>query len=182
MIDCNSQNSDLSSRVTKMDEQKLNQSVQFALQNGYDFISIGHTHPNIPEEERAIHKNKEIGKSLKYFDDNEILQLWNLGFTYSEISKKLNCSVDTIRRALDRQKINKEIRKERIRIQQSLNPKSCNKKKVIQYSLEGQYIQTFLSMAEANRYLNLPVNNSNISQVCKGKRKTAYGHKWKYAD
>lgn len=53
MIDCNSQNSDLSSRVTKMDEQKLNQSVQFALQNGYDFISIGHTHPNIPEEERT---------------------------------------------------------------------------------------------------------------------------------
>lgn len=53
MIDCNSQESDLSSRVTKMDEQKLNKSVQFALQNGYDFISIGHTHPNIPEEERT---------------------------------------------------------------------------------------------------------------------------------
>lgn len=137
---------------------------------------------NIPEEERVMHRNKEISKSLKYFDDNEILQLWNLGFTYSEISKKLNCGVDTIRRALDKQKISKEIRKERIRIQQSLNPKSCNKKKVIQYSLEGQYIQTFLSIAEANRYLNLPVNNSNISQVCKGKRKTAYGHKWKYAD
>ena len=53
MIDCNSQESDLSSRVAKMDEQKLNQAVQFALQNGYDFISIGHTHPNIPEEERT---------------------------------------------------------------------------------------------------------------------------------
>lgn len=53
IIDCNSQDSDLSSRVTKMDEQKLNQAVQFALQNGYDFISIGHTHPNIPEEERT---------------------------------------------------------------------------------------------------------------------------------
>lgn len=53
IIDCNSQASDLSSRVTKMNEQKLNQAVQFALQNGYDFISIGHTHPNIPEEERT---------------------------------------------------------------------------------------------------------------------------------
>lgn len=52
IIDCNSHESGLSSRVTKMDEQKLNQAVQFALQNGYDFISIGHTHPNIPEEER----------------------------------------------------------------------------------------------------------------------------------
>lgn len=54
MIDCNSQESDLSSRVTKMDDQKLNQSIQFALQNGYDFISIGHTHPNIPKEERTM--------------------------------------------------------------------------------------------------------------------------------
>lgn len=53
MIDCNSQDSDLSSRATKMDEKKLNQAVQFGLQNGYDFISIGHTHPNIPEEERT---------------------------------------------------------------------------------------------------------------------------------
>lgn len=53
MIDCNSQESDLSSRVTKIDEQKLNQTVQFALQNGYSFISLGHTHPNIPEEERT---------------------------------------------------------------------------------------------------------------------------------
>lgn len=53
MIDCNSQDSDLSSRVTKMNEEKLNQAVQFALQNGYDFISIGHTHPNIPRDERT---------------------------------------------------------------------------------------------------------------------------------
>ncbi len=53
MFDCNSQDSDLSSRITKIDEVKLNQTIQFALQNGYDFISIGHTHPNIPEEERA---------------------------------------------------------------------------------------------------------------------------------
>lgn len=53
MIDCNSKDTNLSSRVTKMDEQKLNQTVQFALQNGYDFISIGHTHPNIPKDERT---------------------------------------------------------------------------------------------------------------------------------
>ena len=53
MIDCNSKESNLSNRVTKIDEEKLNQAVQFALKNGYDFISIGHTHPNIPEEERT---------------------------------------------------------------------------------------------------------------------------------
>ncbi len=52
IIDCNSKESGLNSRVTKIDEQKLNQAIRFALQNGYNFISIGHTHPNIPEEEK----------------------------------------------------------------------------------------------------------------------------------
>lgn len=66
MMDCNSQESDLSSRVTKMDEEKLNQSVQFALQNGYDFISIGHTHPNIPEEERTTTIANYLSDEVRY--------------------------------------------------------------------------------------------------------------------
>ena len=53
IVDCTSQESNLSSRVTQMDQEKLNQVVQTALLNGYDFISIGHTHPNIPQEERT---------------------------------------------------------------------------------------------------------------------------------
>ena len=36
-----------------MDQEKLNRVVQTALRSGYDFISIGHTHPNIPQEERT---------------------------------------------------------------------------------------------------------------------------------
>ena len=54
MIDCNAKDSDLSNRVTRMDDQKLNQTISFALQHGYDFISIGHTHPAIPEKEKLI--------------------------------------------------------------------------------------------------------------------------------
>ena len=53
IVDCTSQESNLSSRVTQMDQEKLNQVVQTALKNGYDLISIGHTHPNIPQEERT---------------------------------------------------------------------------------------------------------------------------------
>lgn len=52
MIDCNSKETNLSSRVTQIDQKKLNEVVQLALKNGYDFISIGHTHPNIPKKER----------------------------------------------------------------------------------------------------------------------------------
>jgi len=49
-IDCNSD--ELSSRITHIDNEKLNDAISFAMQNGYNFISLGHTHPNIPEEER----------------------------------------------------------------------------------------------------------------------------------
>ncbi len=65
MIDCNLQGSNLNNRVTKIDEQKLNQTVQFAIQNGYDFISIGHTHPNIPKEERTATIANYLSEDVK---------------------------------------------------------------------------------------------------------------------
>lgn len=43
----------------------------------------------------------------------------------------------------------------------------------------NQIIDTFSSIEEAKRKLNLK-DNTHISEVCKGKRKTAYGYKWTY--
>ena len=54
LIDCSLPETKLSNRVTEIDQEKLNQVLRYAIKNGYDFISIGHTHPNIPEEERTI--------------------------------------------------------------------------------------------------------------------------------
>lgn len=53
IVDCSVKDSDLSSRVTKKDADKINDTIQNALKDGYNFISIGHTHPNVPEEERT---------------------------------------------------------------------------------------------------------------------------------
>lgn len=50
IIDCTLYNENLSNRETKIDNDRLNDVVQSAIKNGYDFISIGHTHPNIPNE------------------------------------------------------------------------------------------------------------------------------------
>jgi len=52
MINCDTDETELYNRQTSMDQEKLNDAVKFGLQNGYDFFSIGHTHPNIPEEEK----------------------------------------------------------------------------------------------------------------------------------
>lgn len=49
--------------------------------------------------------------------------------------------------------------------------------KVNQYDLEGKFIQSFLSASEAARILGKTGKGSHITEVCNGKRKTAYGYK-----
>lgn len=54
-----------------------------------------------------------------------------------------------------------------------------NKEKTInQYDLRGNFIKSWKSMHEVER--NLGFSNSNISQVCRGKRKTACGFMWRF--
>ena len=57
--------------------------------------------------------------------------------------------------------------------------KSYKKKTVSQYDLNGHFIQTFESIAEANKYLG--IKDSHISSCCSGKRKTSNGYIWKYS-
>lgn len=51
--------------------------------------------------------------------------------------------------------------------------------KIHQYSLDGEYLNTYFSFAEAGRAVGAPKTSSHISKVCSGKRKTAYGFIWK---
>lgn len=54
IVDCTLYNANLSNRQTQIDGEKLNEVIRNAQENGYNFISLGHTHPNIPQEERQI--------------------------------------------------------------------------------------------------------------------------------
>jgi hypothetical protein len=51
-------------------------------------------------------------------------------------------------------------------------------KPVLQLDLNNNIINRFSSASEAERYLN--GRGSHIGCCCLGKRKTAYGYKWKY--
>ena len=53
------------------------------------------------------------------------------------------------------------------------------KKPVIQLSLDGEQLQTFISAVEAEKCTG--IDRSQISRVCKGKNRTAGGYIWKYA-
>lgn len=51
------------------------------------------------------------------------------------------------------------------------------KKRVGQYSLDGQLIREYESLKDTEEYF---ANSTNIGCVCRGIRKTAYGYLWKY--
>lgn len=55
--------------------------------------------------------------------------------------------------------------------------KGCEKA-VNQYTLNGEYIKTFTSIAEIKKSLG---SSAHISDVCCGKRNNALGYTWKYA-
>ena len=54
-------------------------------------------------------------------------------------------------------------------------------KKVNQYDLQGNFIATYNSAAEAAIAIGKPGNGSSITKACKGKLKSAYKYKWAYA-
>lgn len=67
--------------------------------------------------------------------------------------------------------------RQRIAEKQLNSPKLS--KPVLQLDINtGQVISEYPSTMEAERQLN--INSGNISMCCNGKRKTAYGYKWKY--
>lgn len=54
---------------------------------------------------------------------------------------------------------------------------------MVQYSLTGEYINSFISIAEAKSSLGIPSNNtSSIISVCKGKQISSYGYIWRYEE
>lgn len=58
---------------------------------------------------------------------------------------------------------------------------SKKEKSIAQYSLEGELLSIYPTIKDALIALNKNLKaGSNISQVCKGKRKSAYGYIWKY--
>ena len=53
-------------------------------------------------------------------------------------------------------------------------------KKVLQFTLHGEFIREFPSTMEIVRVCGF--RQSHINECCLGKAKTAYGYKWKYAE
>lgn len=57
---------------------------------------------------------------------------------------------------------------------------NTNSKEILQFSLDGDFIRKWDCIKDVERELN--ILQPSISYCCNGKRKTAYGYKWKHYD
>ena len=85
---------------------------------------------------------------------------------------KKNNSVDNLEWATAKENSNYGSRNEKVADSRS--------KPILQYSKSGDFIREWKSAAEVERVLG--INNSDIIQCCKGRRKSSGGFIWKYKE
>lgn len=120
------------------------------------------------------------GDGKKYIDYDLVVATYKNSGTVKETAKILGVCEDTVSRILKQKDIfikpTSEMNKEKL------------SKMVSMYSLNDEYIRTFASLQEAATYMvenkltgcKLSTIRTHISEVCRGKRKTAAKFKWKF--
>ena len=118
--------------------------------------------------------NATIGGDGKpYLDYDLIIATYNELQSIRDTALKIGCNETTVSRILKSNHV------------QKLSSQEVNTKKfgkiINQYDLNNNFIQSFPSANAAADFLNKK-GVSHITDVCKGKRKTAYGFIWRFAN
>lgn len=119
------------------------------------------------------------GDGKRYLDYDLIIETYKQVKNQNEVARILGISSDSVHNAL----VSNDIE---IVSSAEVNVKLLGKI-VNQYDKQGNFIQSFVSAKAAADALGKTTATSNgatshIADVCKGRRKTAYGFIWKYAD
>jgi group I intron endonuclease len=120
------------------------------------------------------------GDSRLLFDYDLIVQDLLKTGSIQQTSLNCNCTPDTVVKVAKAYSVD-------YKSSQELNSER-HSKPLNQYDFEGNLIQTFKNKEAAERWIREQrISNSkggaihtHIMEVCKGKRKTAYGYKWQY--
>lgn len=114
------------------------------------------------------------GDGRSYLDYDLIYNLYMAGLTIIEIHNQYHWACDSIRKVLNKYGVSIEERKKRG------NQARQENRAIGMYDKEtNQLLKTFTNRKEAQNYLQASTS-AHIREVCLGKRKTAYGYKWKY--
>ena len=113
------------------------------------------------------------GDGTKYIDYDLVIATYNELKSIVDTAKQLQISEDSVSKILKQNNI------------QTYSSAEVNLQKygniIYQYDKDMNFIQSFTSIKSAAKSLN-KTGVSHISDVCKGKRKTAYGFIWRYGD
>lgn len=120
------------------------------------------------------------GTGKCYIDYDVVIAVYNQVQNMKETARLCNICPESVSKILKIKNIKTKTSTEIIKEKASIP--------VNMFSLDDEYIKTFASTADAARFL---INSNcvnckfttiryHISEVAKGKRKTAYGYKWKF--
>lgn len=108
----------------------------------------------------------------------EILNCWNDGLTIVQISDRLHRNIKTISRSLK----NDGVTQEQIYERRKQNAGKHSRKSIIQYTMNGDYVNQYESISAAAKAMN-KTSPSQIQKSCAGNISlTAYGYIWQYED
>lgn len=119
------------------------------------------------------------GEGNTKYSTESMYSLWQQGYNLEQIQSILNIKRSGLvsSRLKDAGLVTEEEIKQRVKESSITN----NIHTVLQYDKNNNYIRSFNSSEEAARSLG-KTSGSNIRSCCRGKLKTAYGYKWKYAN
>lgn len=119
------------------------------------------------------------GDGRKYIDYDLVISLYQQLLNKTEVARRMNIDVSSV---------NKILSQSQVEVLNRTQFNTVQKGKIVhQYDLDGKFLNTFPSLRAAAESLGKITKTSNgasnhISEVCKGKRKTAYGYIWKFSD
>jgi hypothetical protein len=122
------------------------------------------------------------GDGKSYLDYDKIVAMYQEIKNMAEVARRMNINVDSVENAVKSAEI-------KIKSSNEVN-RDKTKKGVNMYDLNGQYLDTFPAIMDAARYLiennltgcKIDTIRTHISEVCRGKRKTAAKRIWKFID
>lgn len=149
-------------------------------------ISIWRKGKSLSEETcKRITQNKTGNAyKLKNIPEGKIEELYKTK-NIQEIANELNISFPTIKKYLIEKNIyvpsqNRKPVSEKTKKEKSILMKGKGNIPICQYDLNNNKINEFSSITEACLSLNKPGRAGDITAVCRGKQKTAFGYIWKY--
>lgn len=158
-------------KIEEVDNNQLNEREQYWI-NYYNTYYNGY--------------NATFGGDGKRIDYTQIFQLWNDGKLITEIAELTNHKRDLISDILKKEyHITQEEIYKRVCLTKP-NRGFCKQRKVYKIDKDtNEIVAIFNSIVEAAASLKRENKHSTetcITNVCRGKKKTAYGFKWQYVE